>query len=211
MNDIFPASLSPPLAASIQPLAENVTCLFVWSEGCSPQGDFTFLRDQQTRQSFYERINRIMEDEDYTLIASAIHKQQHKARYGMQAENPYDLALTFCLERLVSLLEGIGQQKCQIVAEARGEKENNELRLSFLNTVTDGTLHVPVQRFRQIDFHLTFLKKNMNIVGTQLADLAAYPIARHVLNKDRLNLAYNSIEAKFYKEYSAGNGLMVFP
>lgn len=39
----------------------------------------------------------------------------------------------------------------------------------------------------------------MNIVGTQLADLAAYPLARYVLNSNKSNPAYEIIKAKFYQ------------
>lgn len=160
------------------------------------QGDFTFLRDAQSRQPFYERINEIMGGENYKLIASVIRKQEHKARYGRNAENPYDLSLEFCMERLVRLLEGIGQSECEVIAESRGRSEDDELRLSFLTTITGGTSYVGAERFRQIKFQLTFLKKSMNVVGTQLADLAAYPIARYVIDKDKLHPSYDVIRRK---------------
>ena len=70
------------------------------------QGDFGFLTDAKKRQPFYERINEIMSQPGYDLIASVIRKQDHKTKYGMQADNPYDLALKFALERLLPLLEG---------------------------------------------------------------------------------------------------------
>lgn len=69
------------------------------------QNDFGFLTDRNKRQPFYERINEIMSAPGYYLIASVIRKQEHKARCGRNATNPYDLALTFALERLLPLLE----------------------------------------------------------------------------------------------------------
>lgn len=37
----------------------------------------------------------------------------------------------------------------------------------------------------------------MNITGTQLADLAAYPIVRNVLHPDRPNPAYDIVSKNF--------------
>ena len=177
------------------------------------QGDFGFLTDPQKRPPFYERLNRFMSEADYKLIASVIRKQLHKDRYGMWAENPYDLALKFALERLLPLLEDAGQDRVDIVAEARGKREDNELRLSFLRIVNNGTEYIPAERFKRIQFQLHFKPKSMNIVGTQMADLAAYPIARYVyfLDPKKPNPAFEVIRRKFYQGRGSIMGLKIFP
>lgn len=175
------------------------------------QGDFGFLTNPDIRAQFYEQLNEIMRACDYRLIACVIRKQAHKDRYGAGAENPYDLALRFALERLLPLLEVAGQREVILVAEARGKREDNELRLSFLRTVNDGTEYVSAERFRRIQFRLDFKPKAMNIIGTQMADLAAYPIARHVLDPTKPNPAYDVISGKFYVGPGLVRGLKVFP
>jgi hypothetical protein len=175
------------------------------------QGAFGFLTAPAARPPFYERINRLMRDSDYQLLCAAIHKQRHRDRYGDRAHNPYDLALTFTLERLLPLLEDAGQTEVQIVAEARGKNEDDELRLSFLRTVTNGTRYVAAERFRRIRFDLRFLPKLMNIVGTQMADLAAYPLARHVLDPSQPSLAFEVVEPKLCRRRGSRTGLKVFP
>jgi len=175
------------------------------------QGDFGFLTDPSARQPFYERINEIMSMPGYDLIATVIRKQTHKVKYGRYAANPYDLALTFALERLLALLESEGQKEVYLIAEARGKKEDDELRLSFLNTVTYGTDYISPERFKRIKFHLRFKPKVMNVVGTQLADLAAYPIARYVINPERSLPAYNVIKDRFYRGPGWVRGLKIFP
>ena len=147
------------------------------------QGAFGFLTDPAKRQVFYERLNQIMATCDYTLIATASRKQKHKDRYGRAARNPYDLAFTFALERLLPLLEGLGQTDVQLIAEARGRREDAELRLAFL----------------------------MNVIGIQMADLAGYPVARYVLNPARPSEAFNVLRAKFYKGPGWVQGLKIFP
>lgn len=166
------------------------------------QGEFGFLTNPSRRQPFYERINQIMLL-DYRLIASFIRKQRHKDRYGDRAEHPYELALMFALERLLKLLESEKQSDIQIIAESRGRREDDELRLSFLQVINYGTDFVSSERFKRIGFHLEFRKKGSNLIGTQIADLAAYPIARHIIDKD--NPAFELVEGKL------AGGLKIFP
>ena len=51
----------------------------------------------------------------------------------------------------------------------------------------------------------------MNVVGTQLADLAAYPVARYIHNPSKPNPAYDSIKTKFYKGKGWIQSLKIFP
>ena len=175
------------------------------------QKEFGFLTDPLKRTEFIGRLNKIMADLEYRLIASAIRKPEHKERYGVNAGNPYDLALMFSLERLLPLLEEVGQNKVNLIAESRGKKEDDELMLSFLQIVSQGTAYNKVERFKKIDFRLKFVAKTTNILGTQLADLAAYPIARYVLNMTKPNPAYESLRKKFYKGRGWVQGLKIFP
>lgn len=174
------------------------------------QKDFNFLLNPNERQPFYERINRIMSEADYRLIVTAIHKQDHRAKYGKNAANPYDLSLTFSMEILLHLLEANGDKDVYITAESRGKKEDAELETSFLRIISYGTEHCLPDRFKRINLKLCFRAKQMNIVGMQLADLAGYPIARQILNPERENPAFEVIKNKFYQ---SGNvqGLKIFP
>ena len=168
------------------------------------QGDFAFLTDPTKRQPFYDSINGIMSECDYKIISVAIRKDRHVSQYTYPV-NPYDLSLLFALERLVSVLEGAHQTEVSIVAEKRGQREDRELHTAFQRIVSAGSAYVSGDRFRRIHFRLQFLPKSMNIVGTQLADLAAYPIARHVLDSTRPNPSFDIVRRKFCR------ALKIFP
>lgn len=175
------------------------------------QGSFTFLTNPDNSQPFYEEINTLMSDSDYRLIASVIRKQKNREPYGRNVENPYDLALTSALERLLSILEHQHQTSINLIAEARGRREDAALELTFLRIVNNGTDYVSAARFRRIKFTLHFLPKAMNIVGTQLADLAAYPIGRYIIDDNKPNPAYHIVSRKLYEEPGHIQGLRIFP
>lgn len=175
------------------------------------KGPYAFLSDAVRRNDFYTRINEVMSLEDYTLIAAMIRKQQHKDRYGEAAVNPYDLAMQSALERLLPLLEEAGQTEVIILAEARGKKEDDQLSLSFYHFVSEGNSYVSQERISKILFRLKFLTKEMNIIGMQMADLAAYPTARHVIDPAKPNPAYDILKPRFYIGSGQVRGLKIFP
>ncbi|MGH9403310.1 MAG: DUF3800 domain-containing protein [Terriglobia bacterium] len=175
------------------------------------QKDFGFLTNRERREAFLEELSALMGQLTYRWITTVIRKQQHRERYGMAAQNPYDLALTLCLERLLPLLEEERQQQVCILAEARGKLEDKELELSFLRTVNNGTYYVSRERFRAVNFGLRFAEKARNVTGNQMADLIVYPIARHVLDPQKPNLAYDTVAAKEYRGAGWIRGLKVFP
>ena len=175
------------------------------------KGPYAFLSDPMRRCDFYTRINEVMSLQEYTLIASMIRKQHHKDRYGDAATNPYDLAMQFALERLLPLLEDADQKEVYVMAEARGKREDDQLSLSFSRFVSEGNEYIPRGRISQVKFHLKFLSKEMNIVGMQMADLAAYPTARHVIDPAKPNPAYEILLPRFYKGSGQVRGLKIFP
>ena len=60
-----------------------------------------------------------------------------------------------------------------------------------------------------------FIDKSENNIGTQIVDLAAYPIATKIIFPERANLAFEIIEDKIYRQFPGsdyiGYGLKVFP
>ena len=187
-------------------------CIIIHSRDIrKTQKDYGFLTDALKRREFYNRINEIMSAPGYDIIAAVIKKHEHKAKYGSSAVNPYVLALTFAMELLLNLLEREGQTEVHLIAEARGKREDNELLLSFLHILNYGTEDISAQRFKRINFHLSFKPKVMNVVGTQLADLAAYPIARHIIDPAKSTHAYDIVKKRYYVGSTGMHGLKVFP
>ena len=80
------------------------------------------------------------------------------------------------MERLLPLLEDRGAREVKIIAEAKGKREDDQLHLSFLRILTEGTSYVPVDRFPGISSFSYFSNRKIaNIVGIQMADLRRYP------------------------------------
>ena len=171
---------------------------------------FAFLTNRERRERFMADVNEWVAAAPMTVIAAVIDKGRLKDGYASPAD-PYDLTLTFCLERLWSLL---GEHEAQgarthCVFECRGKAEDSALELTF-RRVADGQNH---REATMPGLSIIFADKKVNSTGLQLADLTARPIGLGVVRPDQSNRALELIRSKLRvgKSGYAGAGLKVFP
>lgn len=180
------------------------------------QKDFKVLGDPSLRSDFYDEFNDFITKANITLICSAIRKRDYLELHGPQAINPYNIALNFVVERAIYFAQQQKIDNIEILAESRGKKEDNELQSQFQLTVNRGTKFVESSSFKQyFDKPLKFVNKKDNNLGTQIADMIAYPIAQKIIYPERVNLAYNILEQKFHRNFDdddyIGYGLKIYP
>jgi uncharacterized protein DUF3800 len=171
-------------------------------------GDFSFLQVPERRESFHADLSQLVQKAPFELIAIAIRKDLHSERYGSSSRNPYDLALEFGMERLKAYVDELRQQTVTLLAEARGRNEDNALRLAFLQLLKDGSFY---ETFDSVEFDLKFVAKRANVLGHQVADLCAYPIARHVIDPNKSSRAFDIVSAKFLDRLGWRHGFKEFP
>ena len=99
---------------------------------------FLFLTDQAKRNNFLNGLSQLIEEVEFTIIATVIRKEQQAKAYA-NPTSPYDLALKFCMERAYYFLVKQQQNKLitHIVVERRGRTEDNNLELTF-RRICDG-------------------------------------------------------------------------
>ena len=169
------------------------------------QDDFAFLRiNRKVRESFYDRLSKIIADSPFYIFTSIIDKEKLQNKYETPF-NPYDIALQFCMERLLSFLVS-KQQKNKIIHcifESRGNNEDKDLENAFYKIIANHKdRNFRGKIFKDIDFHIKFAKKSSNFTGLQLADLVARPVGVNYLRHNGKNRAYNIIKGKYYRKNS---------
>lgn len=171
------------------------------------KGIFKTLRPKSKKDNFIDELTNIIKEEYFTVIATVIKKD---ALYS-KLKNPYDIALTYCMERAYRFLKSKDQdmKTTHIVVEQRGKKEDNELELEF-RRICDGQNY----NRESMPFEIIMANKMSNSAGLQLADLIARPIGLSVLKPKQENRAFDIIKDKFYRNGSgkvSGVGLKVYP
>ncbi len=177
---------------------------------------FAVLFDLKLKESFYKELNSIMTEIDFKIISVIINKEEHIKMYGKLAEEPYELALTFMLERAIFATDNKTNNEINVIIESRGPKEDDQLTKRYSQIYDRGTYFVnDVARVqKRLPSKVIFKKKSQNDIGLQIADLCAYPIARNNLYSNEPYPAYDIVEGKFYKNNMGkidGYGRKYFP
>ncbi len=174
--------------------------------------EFQKLFDLDVKKYFYEEINKIISDSDYTIIASAIQKNKFIEMFGKLQDDVYEVALSFVIEQAIMTLNSIDTTtNLSIVIEKRGRKEDKQLDDHFQRIVGKGTGRLSPERVIKCNPTFTFKNKRENINGLQLADLVAYPIARYVIEPNRANPAFDILEPRIYRTDRGLDGLKIYP
>ncbi|CAD7730226.1 hypothetical protein LMG31886_43430 [Xanthomonas hydrangeae] len=178
------------------------------------KGHFRF-NDRSEKMLFLDELTSIIEANNFILISCVIDKTRLKERAQM-GNNPYHLALAFCLETLFELMQEKKQDAVptHVVVECRGKKEDRDLELEFRRICDDAN-----RWSRPLPFTLVFADKKANSSGLQLADLVARPIGLSVLRPDHANRAFDVLQRKFFCKDGRrklgmnyeGWGLKIFP
>ncbi|WP_434653870.1 DUF3800 domain-containing protein [Pseudomonas sp. R3-56] len=149
---------------------------------------------RQHKHAFLDELTSIIEASNFILISCVIDKTRLRDRQG-GADNPYHVALGFCLETLYEFLKEKTQHDAltHVIVERRGKKEDNELELEF-RRMCDGANRMGIQ----LPFDIVFATKQVNSTGLQLADLVARPVGMSVLRAGQENRAFDVLKRKFY-------------
>jgi hypothetical protein len=168
-----------------------------------------FRHDQPLKEEFYKELNHSISNARIRYYAVVIDKLQLLQR-SLFPLNPYDVSL----HQLISLMLGapgmLGTKRpfvSKIMAESRGKQEDRDLQNEYVRIRDYGTSNygTKLQNRQSATIQklfpdkIQFLKKAQNSIGLQLADLAAYPISRAVMNGSWDNPSAQVIATKLNK------------
>lgn len=175
--------------------------------------EFKILLNNEIKASFYEKLDKVMNNSFYTVISSVINKKNYIKKYGKLRSDVYEIALSFIIERSIFYLDTLKNpvSKLFLIIEKRGKKEDIQLKKHVERLLQVGTFYVTPDRLQSYQINVEFRDKRQNINGLQLSDLIAYPIARYSLDKQRANPAFDIIKPKIYSKGGKLYGLKIFP
>lgn len=173
------------------------------------EGDFSILMRNDVRDEFFDRLNQIMVESEYTIVSSLIDKRKYS--HFNVPDNPYSIGTKFGLERVFFELQERGQRgsRIPIIFESRGGNEDRILEREFESMVAQSNLTGLRDMF---EFHC--VSKKANLPGLQLVDLVARPIGVHYLHPDQRNRAWEMLLPKMRTSREGkleGYGLKIYP
>lgn len=175
------------------------------------KGDFSILLNPTVRGPFMADLDALMSMPEYELISIAVNKAAHAAQYAYPVD-PYELSTEFALERLHEWAKMRGATQVPVLAEARGTKEDNTLAAEYVRVRSTGSRYVSQASFAAIDMPLRFITKASNLVGHQIADLAAYAVSRYAADRKTLYGPWHIVKNRIFQGRRGQQyGLKLFP
>ena len=171
------------------------------------RGAFSFLRDRERRQAFYEDLNQLFMGLRIRLYAVTIDKRRLRGSY-LLPPNPYDVSLSQLLSIICGSpgMPGVYRPNVKrIIAERRGKVEDKSLQHQYqlfrrVGLSDYGAADVQSRHSRTVRTvfpqRVEFVRKSKVVAGLEIADLAAYPIARAHINQQWDNPAYRAVAHK---------------
>ena len=185
-------------------------------------GPYALFRDAARLHAFERDLANLVSRLPIAVVAAVINKQEYvNLAVPRPPKDPtwprdlYLLAADFVVERFVELLEqrqGIGGR---FVAEARGRREDDQLRAHYLSTLQKPTQFYSPERFSILPGEIEFKTKDDRVAGLEIADLFAPQIATRTLRADDARLLiWQAIRPKIWMrgdDGPGGVGLKTFP
>ena len=167
---------------------------------------FEKLKDTKFRNNFFEKLNVLMSELEYSIVACVIKKDEHIKKYDQSAIDPYILSLNVIIEKFYFYLKH-QKQFGSIIAEKRDRTLDHELELSWLDLKIRGTKHLKGSVIEDTITNLILEHKHLNNNALQLADLIVSPIGRYVLGK-KVKKDFE-IKEKLLKDSNGDNELSI--
>ncbi|MBS0614959.1 MAG: DUF3800 domain-containing protein [Verrucomicrobia bacterium] len=168
------------------------------------------LLNKNRREVFFEALNLLIAQTNFTLIGTVIDKYKLK-KQEMKGAHVYHLAMQLGLEKLYSFLQMQEQEDrlTHIICKARGRVEDLALELEF-RRVCSGQNSLQ----KVLPFDLIIADKKTNSEGLQFADMIARPIGLTSFRPNQANRAVKILERKFFKNAEgiiSGHGFHIYP
>lgn len=152
------------------------------------EGPFRVLND-----TILSEMSSYIEQQDFKIFYCIIDKYALVAKY-VQPLPPYYLAMSFILERLMHPNNFGYGKKFELVLEARGHREDNELLRAVLGLIIPKGYK---DRIKGVYFNCKIDKQHHPEVGLELADLCSYPLYSHHCY-GKCGLAYEVVRKKIH-------------
>ena len=143
-------------------------------------GVFAPLANRNFRNEFYDRLNAMLRDLDFSVVACAIRKDRLDLSTNSALRDPYCYALGQLTVQFCRLIGSHGNGG-RIQVERRQAAADRRVLRHWRNLQQFGAAEFSGRTIRHRIASLSFHDKSERVASLELADLVVTPIGRHVV------------------------------
>lgn len=134
-------------------------------------GHYAPLSDRDIERAWNGKVKSMLQAVDYRIITVTIDKHRHKSKYE-SPQHPYYYCLELLLERYAKFLKFMNCTG-DVMIEARGKKEDNELSRQYSRVYEQGTFYYSGAYMQSVltSKEIKIKDKKAVIPGLELADM----------------------------------------
>ena len=177
----------------------NPHIIFHYTDIIKKQNDFACMCSNNIMcTNFWEKLQDALKNTNYNILSSYIDVKNYNNEYPKNlCRDSYELLFSTIINNYIHFLQK-NNARGSIVFEAREETQNRKIQQYYFHILKYGT---NIYQPEAIDKYITttsFLIKEENCIGLQIADLVAYNCIKHVNGRNIKHNIWNIIESKIY-------------
>lgn len=177
----------------------NPHIIFHYTDIIKKQKDFTFMcGDSSMCSKFWDRLQSGLTNTDFKVLSSYIDVKKYNGEYPKEmSHDSYELLFSTIINNYIHFLHK-HKSRGSIIFEAREETQNRKIQQYYFHILKYGT---NIYQPKAIEDYITttsFLVKEENCIGLQIADLVAYNCVKRINNKAIKHNIWNILEPKIY-------------
>lgn len=177
----------------------NPYIIFHYTDIIKKQNDFSCMcSDPNMCHDFWENLRIGLKNTNFKILSSYINVKEYNKEFPKTiSHDSYELLFSTIINNYIHFLFK-NNSRGSIIFEAREETQNRKIQQYYFHILKHGT---NIYQSNAIDNYITttsFLVKEENCIGLQIADLTVYNCIRYI-NRDTIkHNIWNIIEPKIY-------------
>lgn len=177
----------------------NPHIIFHYTDIIKKQNDFSCMYNNHVMcKNFWPKLHYTLTNSDFKILSSYIDVKKYNAEYNKNiSRDSYELLFTTIINNYIHFLYK-HNSRGSIVFEAREETQNKRIQQYYFHILKHGT---NVYQSNAIESHITttsFLVKEENCIGLQIADLVVYNCMKYINGDTPKHNIWNDINPKLY-------------
>lgn len=177
----------------------NPHIIFHYTDIIKKQKDFSCMcGDSNMCNDFWKHLQNGLTQTDFRILSSFINIKKYNDEYPKNiSHDSYELLFSTIINNYIHFLHKHKSRGC-IIFESREETQNKKIQQYYFHILKNGT---NIYQSNAIEYYITttsFLVKEENCIGLQIADLVAYNSIKHINGLSVKHNMWEILKPKLY-------------